>query len=452
MKKNIYILWIGGIGISAVARYYNELWYTVYWSDASKSELVKTLESEWITLCSFDEALKHWEIKKFIYTEAIPADNEEIQKAWGLSIQRLNYPQALAEIANDKKLIAIAWTHGKSTTTSLTSLVLKNSKENFTSVVGTILKEFENKNFFHRWSHNIPPLAKGASGNWEDNFFVIEACEYKRSFLNYTPTVGIITNIELDHLDYFKDLEDYLSAFRDFIWNIKSWGFAILNGDDENCQKLKWLRDDIQYIEVFDKYFSIDDTVFHYPEISLQVAGNHVLYDAKIAYIVWHMLGILDSTIVEALENYTGVWRRMEHIKNTDNNNVLMSDYGHHPTEIRLTLEALKEKHPEKKLYTIFQPHQYNRTLELIEEFKNCFAWADTVIIPNIYESRDSEEDKLKMPVEKFISSVNHPDITYWDWLENTLKLIKSYDSENPDSSIILLLWAWNVDTLRYEL
>ncbi len=456
MQKSIYIIWIGGIWVSAIARYYNSQWYTVYWDDATHSELTDTLESEWIILCSFDSAFKHWNISKLIYSEAIPADNHELLLATEKNIQILSYPEALAEIANDKKLIAIAGTHGKSTTTSLTSLVLKNSKENFTAVVGTLLKEFDNKNFFHKSKHIIPPLSKGVRGNTlpenQDNFFVIEACEYKRSFLNYTPTVGIITNIELDHLDYFKDEADYLSAFESFLSNIKSGGFAILNGDDVNCQKLKWLRDDIQYIEIFDDYFSFEEKVFHYPEITLQVAGNHILYDAKIAYVVGHMLGIADSQIVEALENYTGVWRRMEIIKTTDNWNTLMSDYGHHPTEIKLTLDALKQKYPDTSLYTIFQPHQYNRTLELIKEFRNCFQSTNTLVIPNIYASRDTEEDKKNMPVEKFISSIDHPNIIHGDWLENTLKLIKAYDAQDPNSSIILLLGAWNVDTLRFEI
>ena len=475
MNTKVYIIWIGWIGVSAIARYYIAQWYSVYWNDAAHSVLTENLEKEWVLFCSLSDAIDRnkamgkWEIWKVIYTEAVPKDNYELILAAENNIPTLSYPQALAEIANDTTLIAIAGTHGKSTTTSLTSLVLKNSEENFTSVVGTLLKEFDNKNFFHRSNSSITPLypqgaprsskergwgwgsEEGAEGHGS-HFFVIEACEYKRSFLNYTPAVWIITNIEVDHLDYFKDEADYLSAYISFIENVKTWGFVILNGDDANCQKLVWLREDIQYIEIFDDYFSFNETLLYYPDINLQVAGNHVLFDAKIAYIVGYMLWIRDEKIVQALEDYTWVWRRMEHIKTTKNWNTLMSDYGHHPTEIRLTLEALKQKHPDTKLYTVFQPHQFNRTLELIEEFKDCFTATDTLIIPNIYESRDSEEDKLKMPIEKFIWSLNHANVTHGEWLENTLKLIEKYDSANPDSSIILLLWAWNVDTLRYEI
>lgn len=455
MNNNIYIIWIWGIGISAIARYYNNLGYTVYWNDVVHSELTKQLEIEWITLCSFEDAENKWDISILIYSEWVPQDHNELLLAKEKEIPTQSYPQALAAIANDKKLIAIAGTHGKSTTTSLTALVLKNSEENFSAVVWTLLKEFDNKNFYHRPPTVISPLVNGIRENWateDSHFFVIEACEYKRSFLNYKPTVWVIVNIELDHLDYFKNEADYLNAFQGFISNIRPWGFAILNGDDPNCQKMVWVRDDIQYIEVFDDYFSFNEKVLYYPDIELQIAGNHVLFDAKIAYIIWHMLWIPSETLVWALEAYTGVWRRMEHVKNTHNGNMLISDYGHHPTEVQLTLDALKQKYPDKHLYTIFQPHQYNRTLELIEEFKNCFSSADTLIIPNIYESRDNEEDKKNMPVEKFVSSISHPNIRYGEGLENTLKLIQEYDLQNPGNSIILLLWAGNVDNLRYEI
>ena len=441
MKKNIYIIWIGGIGVSAIARYYLAQWYTVYGDDASQSVLTNNLEKEWVIFCSLEKAFETTDISKVIYTEAVRKDNHELVLASEKAVEIMSYPESLWEIANDKKLIAIAGTHGKSTTTSLTSLVLKNSTENFTAVVWTILKEFENKNFFHR-------------NNWEniDDFFVIEACEYRRSFHKYTPTVWVIVNMEVDHLDYFKWEDDYVSAYKDFIENIKPWGFAVVNGDDKNCQKLLWLRDDIQYVEVFDSYFTMNEIVFQYPKITLQVAGNHILFDAKIAYIVWHMLGLANETIVEALENYTWVWRRMEHVGITENNNILMSDYGHHPTEIQLTLDALKEKHPDKKLITIFQPHQHNRTIELIEEFKWCFTSTDILIVPDIYASRDSEQDKKDMTTEKFVEIITHDDKTNGNWLENTLILINNLDKKYVDNSIILLLWAGNVDTLRYKI
>jgi len=453
MKNNIYIIWIWGIWISAIARYYLYLWYNIFWNDSVKSELISNLEKEWVIISPLAPILK-WNENKIgtiIYTEAIPEDNKELllaKKSW-IKIQ--TYPEALAEIVNKKKLIAISWTHWKSTTTSLTSLILKDSEVWINTIVWTILREFWNKNTYFS----------------DSDFFIIEACEYKRSFLKYKPTLWVIVNIEIDHLDYYKDLDDYISAYKDFLDNITSWGFAILNCEDKNCIKLLNLRYDINYIKVYNDYFVFNNNKYNYPDIILQIPWKHILFDAKIAYIIAHMLEIDDLHILNSLEAYSWVWRRMETIWKTENNNILMSDYGHHPTEIKLTLDAIKDKYNykkpsplaplpkregNKKLFVIFQPHQYNRTLELLEDFKNCFSSADKLIIPDIYESRDSEEDKKKINSEKLVNIINHTNKQDWEWLKNTLKLIKKYDKENPDSSVILLLWAGDIDDLRYKI
>lgn len=385
-----------------------------------------------------------------IHTEAIPHTQSELKKSREEKIEILTYPQALWKIANQHKLIAISGTHWKSTTTSLTSLVLKNSQEQFATIVGTLLKEFSGKNFY-------------STKNPE--WFTIEACEYKRHFLEYKPFVAAITNIELDHLDYYKDEDDYISAFEKFIQNILPWGFCILNGQDKNCKKLLGLRDDISYVEIFDDYYIFQWNEIPLPKINMQVPGKHVLFDAHISYIIGHMMGVFDENIIEALENYSGVWRRMEIIGKTSYENTLMSDYGHHPTEIRVTLEALKDKSvrfpwskgscPEDwgdKILTIFQPHQYSRTLELLEDFKTCFEDTDFLVIPNIYESRDSEEDMKKINSEKLVELIQHPEKTDGKNFKNTLKIIEKYEKKYAWELIILLLWAGDIDNLRYEI
>ncbi len=443
MKNKIYIIWIWWIWISWIARYYLQQWWEVYGSDKTWSKLIEDLKKEWANIIIWEDSKKisdlfensNWE-KLLVYTEAVHQTQTEIQKAKELWIQMLTYPEALASIANQKKLITIAWTHWKSTTSSLTSIILKNSEFWVNSLVWTILKEFDNKNTHFSNSE----------------YFVIEACEYKRSFLRYKPTVAVIINIDLDHLDYYKDLDDYISAYEEHINNILPWWYAIINAEDENCKKLIWLRKDINYIKVYEKIFTFNNTAHLLPEIKLQVPWKHILFDAKLAYIVWHMIGIKDEKIIESLENYIWVWRRMELVWKTESNNLVISDYWHHPTEIKPTIKAIKEKYKDKKLLTVFQPHQYSRTIELLEWFKNCFQDTDKLIIPNIYESRDSEEDKKRINTEKLVEAINHQDKQNWKWLENTLKLINKYDQENPDSSIILLQWAGDVDNLRYEM
>jgi len=437
MQNKIYIIWIGGIWISAIARYFLHKWYRVFWSDKINSNLIEELIREWCDIKIWERAdFISNDIEKIVYSEAIPEDNSELQKAKELGLKTISYPQTLWEITDTKKLISIAGTHGKSTTTALTSLVLKGSEVWVNTIVGTLLTEFGWKNTHFSKSE----------------YFVIEACEYKRSLLNYKPSVAVITNIELDHLDYYKDLEDYLNAFEEYINNIRSWWFVILNGDDKNCKKLMWKRQDVNYIPVYEDYFAFGTEKIEFPKIEMQIPGKHILFDAHVAYIIWHMVWVSDINILYALENYSWAWRRMEIIWTSENGNTLISDYWHHPTEIKFTLEALREKYPSKKIFTIFQPHQYSRTLELLEEFKNCFWSTDTLIIPDIYESRDSEDDKKKINSEKLIELINHPNKQDWKWLKNTLKLIQEYDKQNPKSSVILLLWAGDVDNLRFKI
>jgi len=444
-RQKIYFIGIGGIGVSALARYHLSEWYDVFGSDSTNSELIENLKNEWCNIIIWwDEHRISSNIKKVIYSEAVPLIQSELAKALELEIPTIKYNDALWEVVNTHKLIAVTWTHGKSTTTSMISSILKNSAEDFKSIVWTLLKEFDGKNFFWRW--------------WT-NYFVIEACEYKEHFLAYKPTVAVITNIEYDHADYFKTPNDYVAAYEKFIENIIPGWFCIINGEDTNCKTLIWLRKDIHYIIIKNNTFSTlfpgdthESNIETYPEIVMHVPGEHILFDAKLAYIVSHMIGIPEVTALETLENYSWVWRRMEKIWKTENKNILMSDYAHHPTEIITTLSAFKSWYPDKRLYVIFQPHQYSRTIELLEGFKSCFIDADILIIPDIYESRDSDENKALMNTDIFVNSIEHANIHNGQGMENTLKLIEQYDWENPKSSIILLLWAGNIDNLRYKI
>lgn len=461
-KKNVYFVGIGGIWVSALARYYLSEWYQVFGSDSTDSKLIADLQAEGCDIIIGADAERiSSNIEKIIYSEAVPLSQVELKKALELWVDVLKYNQALWEVVNAYKLIAVTGTHGKSTTSSMISQILKHSHENFVSIVGTLLKEFDGKNFYSSKPHPNPLLNKERETHEMSGrgYFVIEACEHKEHFLAYTPTLGVITNIEYDHADYYKTPADYIYAFEKFVGNILPWGFCILNGEDSNCRKMLDVRSDIHFILVYQDSFT---TLFPwekqesnretFPEIVLHIPGEHILFDAKIAYIISHMIGIPEITTLESLEAYSGVWRRMEKIWITQNRNLLMSDYGHHPTEIRTTLKALKSGYPEKKLYVIFQPHQYSRTIELLDGFKESFSDADFIIVPDIYESRDSEENKSKMNSQKFVGSIHHAHITNGQSMEKTLRYIEEYDQKNPESSIILLLWAGNVDNLRYKI
>ena len=440
--KKLYCIGIWWIGVSALARYYLSLWWKVCGSDKSSSHNIEKLIEEWCDIIIWEDSSRIiTDIDLVIHSEAVPESQSELKQAKELWIDTQKYNNALASVVNGRKLIAIAGTHGKSTTTSLTAQILKNSELNFLAIIGTLLKEFDGKNFYTQWA---------------PEYAVIEACEYKEHYLAYKPSVVVITNIEYDHADYFKTQEHYLETFEKFIENIIPGGFCIMSDDDLHCQKLLWKRTDISYISVSHEGFTIfsdnEDILYTFPEIEMKVPGDHVLFDAKLAYIVGHMMWITDGAITKTLSEYSWVWRRMEIIGMTENGNQLMSDYGHHPTEVEVTLKALKEWYPDKKICTIFQPHQYSRTLELLDGFIEAFHDTDTLIIPNIYESRDSETDKKKINTSKLVESINHSQVFDGEWLENTLELIQEYDKNFPDSSIILLLGAGDIDSLRDQI
>lgn len=434
--KKIYVIWVGGIWVSAIARYYNENGYQVFASDSTDSQLIETLKSEWIDIIIWEDKNRiDSTFEKVVYTEAVWIEQSEIVHAQDIWIQIQTYPQALAEIANNKRLIAVCGTHGKSTTTSLVSIMMKNSDKNINAVIGTLLKEFNGKNTHFS----------------DSDFFAIEACEYKRSFLKYTPEFLIITNIEVDHLDYYKDENDYISAYNEMIENVKPGGYVIYNGQDANCLQLN-KRPDLHYISLWEEKYILDNKVAEIPEINMKVPGTHILFDAHLAYILGKILNISQENIIQSLQNYTWVWRRMEIIWHTQNNNMVISDYGHHPTEISLTLEAIRNRYFDKKIISIFQPHQYSRTIELLWDFTNCFQNTHTLIVPNIYESRDSEEDKQKMNTQIFLDNIEHIDKINWVNLEYTQKIISHLDEKHKDEAVIILLWAWDVDNLRYNI
>ena len=188
--------------------------------------------------------------------------------------------------------------------------------------------------------------------------------------------------------------------------------------------------------------------------MTLRVPGAHLLRDAKLAYVACHMAGIEHEPIVRALESYAGAWRRSEIIRTTPHGNILMSDYGHHPTEILATLRALRERHSGHTLYVVFQPHQYSRTRELLRDFATAFDDADHIVIPNIYFSRDRAEDVAYMTTERFVATLRerYPSTIDGHGFDATRELITDYDRTHPDSSVILLLGAGNIDDLRYSL
>lgn len=378
-NNNFHFIGIGGIGTSSLAQILNKMGKEISGSDNSKTDLTKSLKKDGIKVYERHSAgnitKKHQVI---IYSPAIPATNPELQAAKRLKIPCLSYPEALGELSKEYFTISIAGTHGKSTTTAMTSLILNAAGLDPTVVIGTKLREFKNKNF-----------RVGKS-----KYLVLEACEYRRSFMHFKPNILIITNIEAEHLDYYKDLKDYQNAFHDLALKVPEDGYIIISDKEKNLGPI------IKGCSA--RIIRWKNKIKTKPGIP----GEFNLENATNAAKVGEILGIKEKIVNTAIQKYRGSWRRMDYKKEKMGKTQFIDDYGHHPTEVRVTLNAIREKHPQAKILCIFQPHQHSRTKMFLKEFGHAFNSVDQLLISNIYQVRDSEEVVKSISVDDLLREI----------------------------------------------
>lgn len=419
-KTHFHFIGIGGIGTSALAQILHEQGKIISGSDCCASDLTKSLKLSGIKVFIPHQASaitqKHQVI---IYSPAIPSENVELKRAKELKIPCLTYPEALGELTKSYFTIAITGTHGKSTTTALTSLIAIAGKLDPTVVIGTKLREFKNKNYRHGRS----PL------------LIIEACEYKRSFLHFQPKILIITNIEADHLDYYKDLKDYKKAFSQIIAKVPKEGTIIINSDDKNS------------LELTKKTAAKLIIVEANKNLQPGIPGDFNLKNASQAAQVGEILEVPSKQIENAIKKYTGSWRRMEYKRTKLGKVKFIDDYGHHPTEVRVTLAAIREKHPSAKILCVFQPHQHSRTRLLLKEFGTAFSAVDQVIIPNIYRARDTEEEVKNTTTDNLVAEIHQhqPNVKNGQGLTKTAEYIKKNHAKHD---IIITMGAGDINSI----
>jgi UDP-N-acetylmuramate--alanine ligase len=387
----------------------------------------------------------------------VSSTNPELLAAQTRGIKTRSYPQALADITNSKRQIAVAGSHGKSSTTSLIGVMMQASSIGGSTIVGTQLPQFNGSNYYH---------------DTRSEWFAIEACEYKRHFLEYAPEITVITNIDIDHLDYYRDSADYLSAFVSLVEQTKE--AIVLSALDPGCRDLYAAvdqkdRDRLDWYWVGMNQFVVgnppligslsgdlkgDSTCTTIPHLRLQMPGEHLRLDGNLAYAVGQIMGISDNECVQGLESYTGSWRRSEVVGKTIHGNTVISDYGHHPSEIIPTLRALKERYVDKELVVVFQPHQHSRTRQLLQSFATAFTDADVLIIPDIYASRDTPEDIAWMTVERLVETIRPYKTAIYGGAgrEAAIELIRGLDAEKPGKRVLVLLGAGSIDEYRESL
>ena len=278
----------------------------------------------------------------------------------------------------DKYAIAVSGTHGKTTTTAMIAKILIDAGRDPSVIVGSLLKDYKSN------------LVVGKS-----EFFVVEACEYERSFLNIKPKILVITNIEPDHLDYYKDIEDIKNAFWQLI--LQTENVVIYNGNDTNISTLarEYKGEAVDYIKYLEKV----------PKLS--VPGEHNRMNAAAALAVADILGIKEEISQKSLAEFSGTWRRLEKKGETKEGTIIYDDYAHHPTEIKASLQALRELYPksEKKITVLFQPHLYSRTKALFDDFAKSFKDADKVLLLPIYFAREAKDESVSS--EKLVNAIN---------------------------------------------
>nr|AQS30110.1 hypothetical protein [uncultured bacterium] len=341
------------------------------------------------------------EIDEVIYSAAIPETNPELQMARKLGITIRRRLEPVGDLMKSKTGIAIAGTHGKTTTTTMTALILQAAGRDPLALIGAEVKD----------AHSNVMLGHGP-------FMVVEACEYSRSFLDLSPKIAVITNIEADHLDYYRDLDEIKDAFTDFLKLLPKDGIIIANGDDSNVREVVgrvnrsvvWAGlesgNDVRATDIEFRegrlYFSVNGTRLH-----LQVPGRHNVADAVLAWAVAQSVGIDDQTIKHVLQDgFRGVQRRFE-ILGTTSGVTFVDDYAHHPTEITAMLEGAREYFGKRRLWVVFHPHQFSRTRILLNDFARSFRNADTVLVAPIYAVRDSDADKKSIDSEQLVEAIN---------------------------------------------
>jgi UDP-N-acetylmuramate--alanine ligase len=408
--KKVHFIGIGGIGASALAQYYLAKGCKVSGSDLSSSEITDLLKKKG-TKITIGKPGNLKGVDLVVYSPAVKAENPEMKTAKEAGIKCLSYPEALGELTKEYFTIAVSGTHGKSTTTAMTALILEKAGLDPTVIIGTKIKEFGDTNF------------KAGKGK----YLLIEADEHFASFLNYWPKIIALTNIEADHLDFYKNLNNLLKTFKEYVSRLGKEGILIANGDDKNIKKIFKKRE-------MKKYGLRQKEAKKIKKI-LKVPGDHNAYNALCALAIARELGVPDNKAMKALSEYKGAWRRFEIVQ--EKPFVLISDYGHNPTKMISGLKAAREKYPKKEIWCVYQPHQKQRTHYLFKEFVKAFRSAptDKIIITDIYDVAGREDKGISVTSQDLVKAVKKKNVIYVR-KESLLEYLK----ENEKKGIVLII------------
>ena len=423
-KYHIHFVGIGGIGMSGIAELLLNLGYEVSGSDTKASDITERLKDLGGAIHTGHSAEHVSGADVVVISSAIKTENPEVNAAHRLAIPVIPRAEMLAELMRLKYSVAVAGAHGKTSTTSIVAAVLGEGRLDPTVVIGGKLKGIDSN----------AVLGMG-------DFIVAEADESDGSFLKMSPTIAVVTNIDREHLDFYKDLEDIKNVFFDFIDRIPFYGLAVLCLDNEPIQDLipkikkrfttygMSTQADYQARNIRAQGLKTRFTLHHqgedFGDITLNLPGIHNVYNAMASIAVGFELNIPFETIKSALETLEGVQRRME-VKGVAQGITVVDDYGHHPTEIKTTLQAVKESWPDKRIILAFQPHRYTRTHALFDEFTRAFYQSDLMVVMPIYAAGENPingVDSSRLCEE--IKAHGHKEVICMDGMESALSYLK---------------------------
>lgn len=452
----VHFIGIGGSGLSAIARLLKESGYEVTGSDQTPSQFALDLQNQGVTVYIGHHPRNIGDAEMVIMSSAVKADNPEVEAAKKAGIPVYKRSDFLGQLMEKKTGIAVAGTHGKTTTTAMIAWMLYSMKRDPSFIVGSTL-------------NNLKVNAHAGEGD----VFVIEADEYDRMFLGLKPQIAVVTNLEHDHPDYFPKFEDMYSAFQSFVDVLPEDGTLIACAEDEGAVSLlsharrkglnvlsysvqgemtinspQWLQ--ARTIKPnqrggYDFSASTNLDLSTTMNVSLQVPGEHNVRNALAALSVAAMLGLPLDEAANALSEFTGTGRRFE-IRGEKNGIIIIDDYAHHPTEIRATLAGAKARYPNSRIWAIWQPHTYSRTKTLMMDFAKAFSDADEVLVTEIYASREPQQDFSSAEV---VSIMPHASARYSGSLNETKDYLLKHLRSND---VLLVLSAGDADKLSGEL
>jgi len=447
-QQHVHFIGIGGYGMSAIARVMLDLGYQVSGSDMAKKDLTDKLAARGANVFIGHQESNLNGAELVVYSTDIPKNNIELQTAERLNIPLIHRSEMLARLLNEKKGIAVAGAHGKTTTSSMIALVMELNNLDPTFVIGGEVL-------------NIGSNAKAGTGD----YVVAEADESDGTFLQYYPSIAVVTNIEADHLEnYDGDFENLKKAYRTFLNQVKPDGISVVYYDDAYIQeiipelkgtvitfgfdkKADMYAKDLQFIDR-----SVTFTVVYHGkelgQVELSVPGRHNVMNALSTIVVGLETGIPFAGVVESLKEFTGAKRRFQVI-GEHNDTMVIDDYAHHPTEILATISAAKASG--KRIVAVFQPQRYTRTFFLLDQFSRAFVEADEVIITNIYSpAGDSQMGGVNaQKLVDLIRENSNPNVHFFPTKEDVLKYL--IDNQRQ-GDLILTMGAGDIWQVAYQL